>query len=507
MQFIDGFLNRITMYRLTLLVLAAFVAVAFGLSLFGALPYSPAAILFSLVVVTGVAWAVNRIFARVFRVPANVESVYITALILVLIIDPPSAANLFSNFWFLFWAAALAMASKYLLAVRGKHLFNPAAVAVVITGFALGQFASWWVGSAPMLIAVIVGGFLVVRKVQRSDVVMSFLLTTLIAAVAFTFTTTDPFTTIYRVVTDSPLIFFATIMLTEPFTMPPTRNRQIVYGALVGFLFTPQVHLGTFYLSPELALVIGNVFSYLASPKGKYILTLSAKRPAAEGIFDFIFSSDRRLDFLPGQYLEWTLDHDHPDSRGNRRYFTIASSPTEKNVLLGVKFYDRKSSFKRRLLAMERGDTIIASQLAGGFVLPKDRGRKLAFVAGGIGITPFRSMLKYLIDRGEKRSIVVIYSNASAEEVAYYDVLKEAGERLGVKTVFTFTDRSKLDPSWKGHVGHIDAAMIVREVPDLRERLFYVSGPPALVDSCEHILKDLDVPGSHVKTDFFPGLA
>ncbi len=507
MQFIDRFLNRITMYRLVLYYLAVLLAVAFGLSLFGALPYSPMALLFSVAVLTGVSWIVNRIFSRVFRGPANVESVYITAFILALIIDPPSAANLFSNFGFLFWAAALAMASKYILAIRGKHIFNPAAIAVVITGLALGQFASWWVGSAPMLVMVIIGGFLLVRKVQRSDLVMVFALVALITTVAYTFTNTNPFTTIYQVVIDSPLIFFAAVMLTEPLTMPPTKVQQIMYGAIVGFAFAPQVHIGSFYLSPELALVIGNIFSYLVSPKGKYVLKLSSKEEAADGVYDFVFSSDKKMDFQPGQYLEWTLAHDNPDSRGNRRYFTIASSPTEKKVILGVKFYDRKSSFKKKLLAMDPGDTILAAQLAGGFVLPKDPREKLVFVAGGIGITPFRSMLKYLVDRREKRSIIVIYSSAKPEEIAYYDVLKQAADRLGVKTVFTFTDKSKIDPSWQGHTGHIDAAMIAREVPDYRDRTFYISGPRTLVASCENVLDNLNVPASRIKTDFFPGLA
>jgi ferredoxin-NADP reductase/Na+-translocating ferredoxin:NAD+ oxidoreductase RnfD subunit len=506
MQFIDRFLNRITMYRLVLYSLIALVAVAIGLSALHILPYSPFAIIFSVAVLVAVSWSVNRLFSTVFRVPANVESVYITALILALIIDPPSAANLFSNFGFLFWVAALAMASKDLLAIRGKHVFNPAAIAVVITALAFGQSASWWAGSASMLVFVAAAGFLIVRKMQRFDTVLIFASVALLTTAAFTFMTANPLTTIYQIVLDSPLVFFATVMLTEPLTMPPSKTKQVMYGALVGFLFAPQIHIGSFYLSPELALVIGNVFSYLVSPKGKYVLRLSSKEQAAEGVYDFVFTSDRKIDFLPGQYLEWTLAHDRPDRRGNRRYFTIASSPTEKNVRLGVKFYDQMSSFKKKLIAMNPGDTILAAQLAGDFVLPKDTRQKLVFIAGGIGVTPFRSMLKYLTDRREKRSIVMIYSAATEKEVAYYGVLKVAAEKLGIKTIFTFTDKMNLDPSWQGHTGHIDAAMIAREVPDYRERTFYISGPRTLVSSCEHVLQDMDTPGSRIKTDFFPGL-
>ncbi len=507
MRLIDGVLNKITMYRLVLYYLAFLLFAALVLSTFGILPFTPLALLFSTVVLVVVSMAVNYIFARVFKVQTNVESAYITALILALIIYPPQAANIFSNFGFLFWAAALAMASKYIIAIKGKHLFNPAAVAVAITAVVLGRYASWWVGSASMLAFVAIGGFLVIRKVQRGDAVMSFLVVALTTIVAFTFITTNPFSSIYQVVLDSPLIFFAAVMLTEPLTMPPTKSRQVWYAAIVGFAFAPQVHIGSYYFSPETALLLGNLFSYFVSPKGKYVMKLKSKEQVANGVYHFTFTPDRKLDFQPGQYMEWPLGHEHPDSRGNRRYFTIASSPTEKTAMLGVKFYKHSSSFKKKLLSMRPGDTIVAAQLAGGFVLPRDPKKKLVFIAGGIGITPFRSMLKYLADRGEEREVAVIYSSASMQEIAYYDVFKEAAQKIGVNTVFTFTDKTKIDPSWKGHTGYVDAEMIAQVVPDYKERIFYVSGPNALVDASKRVLSGMGVPNSQIKTDFFPGLA
>ncbi|TGV95790.1 FAD-dependent oxidoreductase, partial [Mesorhizobium sp. M2E.F.Ca.ET.154.01.1.1] len=116
----------------------------------------------------------------------------------------------------------------------------------------------------------------------------------------------------------------------------------------------------------------------------------------------------RKLAFQAGQYLEWTLGLDRSDNRGNRRYFTVASSPTEQSVRLGVKFYPKSSAFKQALGTMRPGGTIHAAQLAGDFTLPSDPKIKIAFLAGGIGITPFRSMLQYLIDRNESRPIVVL---------------------------------------------------------------------------------------------------
>jgi ferredoxin-NADP reductase len=205
--------------------------------------------------------------------------------------------------------------------------------------------------------------------------------------------------------------------------------------------------------------------------------------------------------------LEWTLGHSRPDSRGNRRYFTIASSAGEREVRIGVKFYPDSSSFKRSLLAMRTGEEIVASQLAGEFVLPTDKRTKLVFMAGGIGITPFRSMIRHLLDHDEKRPIAVLYSNRTASEIAYTDVLEEARRRLGIETVYTLTDANGVPPDWQGGTGRVDGEMIAKTVPDYGERTFYLSGPRSLVVGFEEVLGNIGVPKSRIKTDFFPGFA
>src|SRR6185312_2239781 len=127
--------------------------------------------------------------------------------------------------------------------------------------------------------------------------------------------------------------------------------------------------------------------------------------------------------------------------RGNRRYFTIASAPTEELTRLGVKFSAGGSAFKRELAELRQGDTIVASQLAGSFTLPRDPRRKLVFIVGGIGITPFLSMLKELIDKGESRPIIVLYGNRRASEIAYSDILDEAWDVLGIPTYHAVIER------------------------------------------------------------------
>jgi ferredoxin-NADP reductase len=278
-----------------------------------------------------------------------------------------------------------------------------------------------------------------------------------------------------------------------------------VYGAVVGCLFASPLHIGQVFVTPELALLIGNVFSFLMSPKARYLLRLEARTQLAPDIYDFRFTSDRRLRFRPGQYLEWTLGHSRPDSRGNRRYFTIASSADERDVRIGVKCHPAASSFKRSLLAMRPGNEIVASQLAGEFVLPANRREKLVFMAGGIGITPFRSMIRHLLDHNEERRITVLYSNRTAPEIVYTDVLEEARNRLGIKTVYTLTDPRSVPPDWEGGTGRVDAEMIASTVPDYHERTFYLSGPRSLVVGFEEVLRNIGIPKSRIKTDFFPG--
>jgi ferredoxin-NADP reductase len=156
---------------------------------------------------------------------------------------------------------------------------------------------------------------------------------------------------------------------------------------------------------------------------------------------------------------------------------------------------------------MRPGSEIVASQLAGEFVLPANKEEKLVFLAGGIGITPFRSMISHLLDHGEKRSITVLYSNKTAPEVVYADVLEEAREQLGIETVYTLTDAKSAPPDWQGETGRVDAEMIAKTVPDYSERTFYLSGPRSLVVGFEEVLRNIGIPKTRIKTDFFPGFA
>jgi ferredoxin-NADP reductase len=502
MKTIDYFLDRITMYRLTLYYLIGILITAIILSAFGVLSYNPFAIIFSSLLVLGVALLSNFLFAWAFDAPINLESPYITALILASIITPLRGA---SDLPLLIWAPILAMASKYILAIGKKHIFNPAAIAVVITAFALNQSASWWIGTAWIAPVVLIGGLLLVRKTRREDLVFSFAVVSIVITGIYLVTQHDniPAGLLFYVI-ESSFLFFAFVMLTEPLTTPPNTRLQIIYGALVGILFAPQIHLGSIYSTPELALVVGNIFSYLVSPKGKFMLRLKETVQLSPDMMDFVFTPDGKMKYLPGQYMEWTLPHAQPDARGTRRYFTLASSPTEDTLRLGVRFSEKGSSYKALLKQLDGNTPVLAGQLSGDFVMPSDSKRPLAFIAGGIGVTPYRSMIKYLIDTNQPRAITLLYSARTVASFVYTDVFSQAETTIGLKTEYVVSDEQPFN--WTGHLGMIDATLIQQTVPDYLNTLFYISGPQPMVQGMKNTLRGLGVKNENIKTDFFPGL-
>lgn len=485
MNFIDRFLNGITMYRLVFygLLLMAVYAIVLGFA--GVLSFDGLHLLLSLALLIAVCGAVNWIFSAMLKAPMNTESFMITGLILFFIILPASNGH---DALILLIAGAVAMASKYILAIKRKHLFNPAAVSAVLLGlFGIGN-AFWWVATMPMLPVTLILGLLVVRKIGRFSLFVVFFAVSS-AIIAY------QNGSLGGLYTSWPILFFGTIMLTEPLTTPPTRRLQMIYAGIVAVLFSVQFHIGPFYGSPELALVIGNIFSYVVSSKQKLRMRFVAMHPIASNQYEFTFMPSEQLRFKSGQYMEWTLPRWGGDIRGNRRYFTVASSPSEREVRIGVRVTPGGSSFKKSLMNLKPGDTLMASGVTGEFTLPPDMSTGLVFIAGGIGITPFVSMLSSMLATKQRRDVILFYSSVSDDEQAYSDVLDSAVRELNLKLIRVVTGTS----------GYITPEMVAREVPDWKVRFFYLSGPESMVNNYELLLKTLGLPHASIRKDYFPG--
>jgi ferredoxin-NADP reductase len=156
------------------------------------------------------------------------------------------------------------------------------------------------------------------------------------------------------------------------------------------------------------------------------------------------------------------------------------------------------------MLTIDNRSQVVVSNLGGDFVLPKDSSKKIAFIAGGIGITPYRGMIKYLSDTKTPQPVTLLYSATSAEDFVYTDVFEEAKQTLGIKTVYTITG-ANVPAEWRGRTGMVSAEMIQSEIPDYNERLFYISGSQTMVTSVKETLQSLGVTNNHIKGDFFPG--
>lgn len=503
LKIIDSFLNSITMYRVVLYGLMAITAISLLLGLTGHIYYDFTQQITSLSVLLVACLVTNWVFAKFFKVPINIESTPITAFILFFLLIPVSGID---DVYVAIFAAAIAMTSKYLFIWNQKHIFNPAAFAVFVLGILGNGSVIWWVGSDILLPFVLIVGLLVVRKIRRFLLFFSFVAASLVAASIFSIVKDLPLlTTLFEMFTSWPLMFLGTIMLTEPLTLPPTKKLQMIYGIVVGIFLVVPFQVGPIYSTPELALLLGNIFAFVVSPKVKLTLYLESKKEVAEHTYEFLFKHATPFSFNPGQYLEWTVPPKNADSRGNRRYFTIASSPTEELLRLVVRIEKNASTYKQKLLALKPTEKIIASQLSGDFVLSDNKDEKLVFIAGGIGFTPFLSMIKYLMDKKEKRDITVFYANKTKSEIAYKSVLEEAKKQIGLKTVYVLTSKDTTPPDWTGKVGRIDQQMIEDEVSDYKNRKYYLSGPNAMVDAYKNLLLQMGVSRSTIITDYFPG--
>ncbi|MBI2593218.1 oxidoreductase [Candidatus Daviesbacteria bacterium] len=492
---IDGFLNSITMYRVILYGLAFLSVVSILFGFFGLLPFSGLQLAESLVTIIVSCYVGNKLFSWVLRVDTNTESWWITGLILFFVLVPIIGHN---ELIATVLISIIAVASKYFLTFDKKHIFNPAAIACFLAGlFGFGN-AVWWVGNVVLLPFVAIVGLLVVRKIRRFQLFFAF-----VGASILSIGINLP-QTLLQVFISWPLIFFGTIMLTEPFTTPPNKRYRMIYGVIVGFLFGSQFSIGPLFPSPEFALIAGNIFSFIVSPKGKLFLKFKEKIQLAPAVYEFIFTPNSKFVYLPGQYMEWTLPHEKSDSRGIRRYFTIASAPEENEIKLGVKIIpDKSSSFKKSLLNLRPGQKLSADQLSGDFVLdPKNQ--KFVFIAGGIGITPFRSMIKNIIGAKLKKDVVMFYCASDAQEFVYKDIFKKAQD-YGVKTIYVLGGKDPAPKNWIGETGYLTKEIIKKFVPDLKERKFYLSGPVTMVNNYKNLLKELGVRNTEIVTDYFPG--
>lgn len=204
-----------------------------------------------------------------------------------------------------------------------------------------------------------------------------------------------------------------------------------------------------------------------------------------------------KFDYKPGQYVIIEL---YIEDSENTRSLSIASSPTEDFILLSTKI--SQSAFKQKFNILKIGDTVNVMGPMGMFVLKEDA-KEIVFLGGGIGITPFRGMIKYACDKKLPIKLTLIYSNKTPNDIVYREEwpLFEK-ENPNLKVVHTITDDTT---NWNGRTGRINDAMIKEFCSDLNNTIFYICGPPGMVTGLSDLLKAMNIPPSNIKIERFVG--
>lgn len=226
---------------------------------------------------------------------------------------------------------------------------------------------------------------------------------------------------------------------------------------------------------------------------------------AAQGIAVLRLEKPEGYAFRAGQWCFLNLpDRGFGDDRGLRRHLSFASAPADDELVFATKLSG--SAFKQTLSRLEPGDEIGLEEPKGSFALPEGTGTPLVFLAGGIGITPFRSLIRHVVQQGTGHQIALLYSNRSPEEAVFLDDLTElCAGRPNLRFAATMTRMGDSSRTWDGPTGRIGPDLVRAECPEWERAVFLLSGPPPMVDAMAASLGELGIPGDRVRTEKFSG--
>ena len=231
---------------------------------------------------------------------------------------------------------------------------------------------------------------------------------------------------------------------------------------------------------------------------------IKEKKEVAKGTLMVVFDLlGREVDFKAGQYFWVTLlDPPYDDEKGPRRHISVVTSPNERGVL-GLCTRLRDTAFKRSLAELPIGADVDVEEPKGTFLLPEETDRPYVFIAGGIGITVFRCMLRYIDEEGLPHRVTLVYSNRDRESTAFLDELAELEQKNpNFRLVLTMTD----DAGWEGETRRVDADMLRDHLGDDLGSLWYmVAGPPAMAEAIGETLGKTGIPEEQVHVGRFSG--
>jgi glycine betaine catabolism B len=226
----------------------------------------------------------------------------------------------------------------------------------------------------------------------------------------------------------------------------------------------------------------------------------------------------RRLEYSAGQFAFFDIGGVYNDPEGPIRHFTITSSPTEDFIMISTRIRD--TPYKKRLSSLEENTTIVKVRgPEGKFTLHEDYSRSAVFLSGGIGVTPFRSMIKYATDKQLPVKIIMFDSNRNQNNILYKKEFDECARmNKNLKVVYSVTEEeggeeqpaqtSSPSIAWNGERGRIDKAMLTRYLSDkdIKDSIFYICGPPGMVKAMQNLIQnELQIQKENIKTEEFTG--
>ncbi len=232
---------------------------------------------------------------------------------------------------------------------------------------------------------------------------------------------------------------------------------------------------------------------------------LVSRHEVAERTSEFRFAKPSNWTFKAGQYLDMTLlDPPETDAEGNTRTFSIASSPGEETLMVATRMRD--TAFKRVLSTMALGTAVKIEGPSGSLTLHNNVKRAAVFLAGGIGITPFRSIVFRAAKEKLPHRIFLFYSNRRPEDAAFLDELQSLGkDNPNYTLIATMTEMPKSHRSWNGETTQIDKAMLARYLKDAVSPIYYVAGPPEMVKGLLTMIIESGVDEDDIRSEEFAG--
>ncbi|MBL0165586.1 MAG: FAD-dependent oxidoreductase [Xanthomonadales bacterium] len=232
--------------------------------------------------------------------------------------------------------------------------------------------------------------------------------------------------------------------------------------------------------------------------------SLLKRETVAEGTVAYQLQKPAGFVFKPGQAIDLILDDPQLGEDSRVHAFSIVSAPEENCLMVTTRMRD--SAYKRALGRLETGARVSVDGPFGSMILHNKVSRAACFIAGGIGITPFMSMLRHAFASNSAHHLMLIYSNRRPEDSAFLAELQGyAGKHERFQLVATMTDMDKSADTWSGETAHIDAGFLSRVTAGLASPIFYVAGPPAMVAGMRAALTAAGIDDDDIRSEDFSG--